>query len=153
MDSIKRDNKGFSLVELIVVVLIMAVIAVALAPQIFKWVENSRRSADMETKANLQAAMTVTIAADNVIAELIETGGAKLRVENSGATLTKGDGTTEFEASSATYKGLFSNLEENSLSELRTKSSESYILIEINAQPYITKTQYCDKDDNEIELE
>ena len=32
----KRNNKGFSLVELIVVILIMAVIAVALAPQVMK---------------------------------------------------------------------------------------------------------------------
>jgi len=42
----KMNNKGFSLVELIVVVLIMAIIAVALAPQVMKWVENSRISTD-----------------------------------------------------------------------------------------------------------
>lgn len=42
----KRNNKGFSLVELIVVVLIMAIIAVALAPQVMKWVENSRKAND-----------------------------------------------------------------------------------------------------------
>jgi len=42
----KMNNKGFSLVELIVVVLIMAIIAVALAPQVMKWVENSRVSTD-----------------------------------------------------------------------------------------------------------
>ena len=44
----KMNNKGFSLVELIVVVLIMAIIAVALAPQVMKWVENSRKSNDIE---------------------------------------------------------------------------------------------------------
>ena len=38
----KRNNKGFSLVELIVVILIMAVLAVALAPQVMKWVGNAR---------------------------------------------------------------------------------------------------------------
>ncbi|MCI5848904.1 MAG: type II secretion system GspH family protein, partial [Lachnoclostridium sp.] len=38
MKRTKKNNKGFSLVELIVVVLIMAIIAVALAPQVMKWV-------------------------------------------------------------------------------------------------------------------
>ena len=58
----KMNNKGFSLVELIVVVLIMAIIAVALAPQVMKWVENSRLSTDCETYdqmiSNLQLALT-----------------------------------------------------------------------------------------------
>jgi len=56
------NNKGFSLVELIVVVLIMAIIAVALAPQVMKWVENSRISTDCDTYdgliANIQVALT-----------------------------------------------------------------------------------------------
>jgi type IV pilus assembly protein PilA len=58
----KMNNKGFSLVELIVVVLIMAIIAVALAPQVMKWVENSRLSTDRDTYeqfiSNLQIALT-----------------------------------------------------------------------------------------------
>jgi len=58
----KMNNKGFSLVELIVVVLIMAIIAVALAPQVMKWVENSRISTDCETYdqliSNIQLALT-----------------------------------------------------------------------------------------------
>ena len=56
MKNLKKDNKGFSLVELIVVVLIMAIIAVALAPQVMKWVENSRITADQNTAGNLKAA-------------------------------------------------------------------------------------------------
>lgn len=57
-----KKNNGFSLVELIVVVLIMAIIAVALAPQVMKWVDNSRISTDIsnydEMVANLQVAIT-----------------------------------------------------------------------------------------------
>ena len=57
----KMNNKGFSLVELIVVVLIMAIIAVALAPQVMKWVENSRKSTDIENyNALIEAANIVT---------------------------------------------------------------------------------------------
>jgi prepilin-type N-terminal cleavage/methylation domain-containing protein len=46
MKKLRKNNKGFSLVELIVVVLIMAIIAVALAPQVMKWVNNSREATD-----------------------------------------------------------------------------------------------------------
>lgn len=49
MKKAKKNNKGFSLVELIVVVLIMAIIAVALAPQVMKWVDKSRISTDRQT--------------------------------------------------------------------------------------------------------
>ena len=50
----KKNNKGFSLVELIVVILIMAIIAVAIPPQVMKWVENSRIAKDMNTRAELE---------------------------------------------------------------------------------------------------
>ena len=58
-----KENKGFSLVELIVVILIMAIIAIALAPQILKWVNNSRISTDMQTKDTLVGAGRVWLTA------------------------------------------------------------------------------------------
>ena len=66
----KMNNKGFSLVELIVVVLIMAIIAVALAPQVMKWVENSRKSTDIENYNALIEAATVCSTNEDVIAEI-----------------------------------------------------------------------------------
>ncbi|MCR5638534.1 MAG: prepilin-type N-terminal cleavage/methylation domain-containing protein, partial [Lachnospiraceae bacterium] len=42
----KKNNKGFSLVELIVVVLIMAIIATALTLAVTKYVAKSKRSSD-----------------------------------------------------------------------------------------------------------
>ena len=44
----KMDNKGFSLVELIIVIAIMAILIAVLAPQYIKYVEKSRRSADLD---------------------------------------------------------------------------------------------------------
>jgi type IV pilus assembly protein PilA len=62
----KMNNKGFSLVELIVVVLIMAIIAVALAPQVMKWVENSRKSTDVQNYGHVAEALEVSYAKEIV---------------------------------------------------------------------------------------
>ena len=58
----KMNNKGFSLVELIVVIAIMAVLVGVLAPQFIKYVESSRRSTDVSNAQNIQSAVLTDIA-------------------------------------------------------------------------------------------
>ena len=53
----QKNNKGFSLVELIVVIAIMAVLVGVLAPQLIKYVEKSRESTDIQTCDNIVTAM------------------------------------------------------------------------------------------------
>ena len=49
----KQNNKGFTLIELIVVIAIIAVLAAILAPQYLRYVEKSRVSADQSTANEL----------------------------------------------------------------------------------------------------
>lgn len=55
----KLNNKGFSLVELIIVIAIMAVLIGVLAPQYLKYVEKSRVSADADQIDTLISAVEI----------------------------------------------------------------------------------------------
>ena len=55
-------NKGFSLVELIIVIAIMAVLVGVLAPQFIKYVEQSRKSTDIQNAENIKTAILADIA-------------------------------------------------------------------------------------------
>lgn len=57
----KMNNKGFSLVELIIVIAIMAVLIGVLAPQYMRYLERSRVAVDKELASNLQGAMTTAL--------------------------------------------------------------------------------------------
>ena len=52
----KKNNKGFSVVELIIVIAIMAILAGALAPALIKYINKSRRSADISNADTIRTA-------------------------------------------------------------------------------------------------
>ena len=73
----KKDNKGFSLVELIVVVLIMGILAVALTPQVMKWVNNSRIANDNQLMETVVSNLQLALANENAYAEATRLTDAK----------------------------------------------------------------------------
>ena len=58
----EMNNKGFSLVELIIVIAIMAVLVGVLAPQYLKYVKNSKVSTDITNASNINTAISAGIA-------------------------------------------------------------------------------------------
>lgn len=62
----KANNQGFSLVELIIVIAIMAVLIGVLAPQFIKYVENSREQKDASALAEVENAIEVALADEDV---------------------------------------------------------------------------------------
>lgn len=69
----QKNNKGFSLVELIVVIAIMAVLVGVLAPQLIKYVEKSREATDIQTCDNIATALKTYYADEEVSASATAT--------------------------------------------------------------------------------
>ncbi len=61
-----KNNKGFTLIELIVVIAIIAVLAVVLAPQYIQYVERGRESNDIQITQNLMDAASIVAASNTV---------------------------------------------------------------------------------------
>lgn len=55
------NNKGFSLIELIVVIAIMAILVGALAPQVTKYIESARRASDVQALGALFTVVQTTM--------------------------------------------------------------------------------------------
>ena len=89
----KKDNKGFTLVELVIVVAILAILVGILAPQYTKYVEKSRKAADA---ANLDNLVTgVKVAAADGKYDIVDTAEVTytLAMTSNETTLTKTGGT------------------------------------------------------------
>ena len=87
MEQKNVNNKGFSLVELIVVVLIMAIISVSLAPQVMKWVDNARIAADVNSYNSLIAQCQIALTDKDAFAELGSSNGYLITITSSGTTI------------------------------------------------------------------
>lgn len=82
----KMDNKGFSLVELIIVIAIMVILVAVLAPQYLKYVEKSRVATDVQTTVEFINSLQV-LASDP---DVDLTGGTYI-VENASADIKISD--------------------------------------------------------------
>lgn len=77
----KKNNKGFSLVELIIVIAIMAILAGALAPALIKYINKSRRSADISNADTIRTACQTAMSDEDAMVA-IGTGVTSETVSN-----------------------------------------------------------------------
>lgn len=91
----KTNNKGFSLVELIVVIAIMAVLVGVLAPQFLKFVERGRKSTDVQNVASIIAACDAYAADPTITTPLAN--NETITLKSGGSTNVAGSPTNTIE--------------------------------------------------------
>ncbi len=144
----KKDNKGFSLVELIVVVLIMGILAVALTPQVLKWVNNSRYANDKSLMGTVMTACQTALT-NKAAYDQLPTGTNEITIEikpsgtGNDATIsgTTGSGTA-LSDKIAEYCGETSW--DTFKSATHTQAKGSKIQIKINSKGKVTGTYTAD---------
>jgi len=82
----KKNNKGFTLVELIVVIAILGVLMAVLVPQYIQYVEKSRQGADRSTLGEIYHSVEITAAS----AESITAGTFTIEIGDSDGALKYG---------------------------------------------------------------
>ena len=121
MNNVKKNNKGFSLVELIVVVLIMAIIAVSLAPQVMKWVNNSRIATDRQTVDSVVSNLQIALTNSAAYSEVKDDADVQVTVNSAGVDFE--DANDDLEAAFATVADA---------STLKLKTTGATVTITIN---------------------
>ena len=118
----KKNNKGFSLAELIVVVLILGILAVAVTPQIMNWVNKSKIGKDDMYAGN------IATAAESVALEHLgkgDLGTAVLKYKVTDGAVTADGG------SSATIGSEIQSMIGDTKCKKPTQSKGDYFLITI----------------------
>lgn len=112
----KKDNKGFTLVELVIVVAILAILVGILAPQYTKYVEKSRKAADA---ANLENLVTVVKTAASDSTDKIAAGTYTIKLSN-GANVS----VTSGEQTSPALNAVFNEFAGNDWANTKLKSKK-----------------------------
>lgn len=87
----KKNNKGFTLVELVIVIAILALLVGLLAPQYTKYVEKTRKAADADNLEEMVKAVQV-YEADTDSDAALAAGDYSIELSTTGAPALTGDG-------------------------------------------------------------
>ncbi|MGN0485216.1 MAG: type II secretion system protein [Lachnospiraceae bacterium] len=137
----KSNNKGFSLVELIVVIAIMAVLVGILAPALIKYVDKSRRSTDVKNASEYTSAIQ-TYASDHE--EMAGCTGT-IALSNGAAVITTNDAGGSSSATNWLEKAIEDAGFKKEDMGLKSKSWGAsgvtiYVTVQSNLQPIFSAT-------------
>jgi len=122
-------NKGFSLVELIIVIAIMAILAAAIAPALIRYIDKSRKADDLTAGGTINSAVSAALANEDAYDELQTKTAQVIGVVAKDSISVVGN--------SALSREISSNLEQK-VSPKYKKESQSMFVIYVDAKGVIT---------------
>lgn len=123
----KKNNKGFSLIELIIAIAILIILTGLLAPQFMKYIEKSREAKDMQAMDTVYSSVQAALANEAAYDAMVElTDGDKIYK----GTLT--DVLKDTSSFGVELKGLLGNAALGLKSKKATSEGEICIAIEYN---------------------
>ena len=105
----KTNNKGFSLVELIIVIAIMAILVGAIAPALIRYIDKSRKSNDVTSAKTIKTAVETALGNEDIYSYLtnITTGDfSTVTIEPGKATATTGSTSSAVTISNCSATGI-----------------------------------------------
>ena len=133
----KLNNKGFSLIELIIVMAIMAILTVAIAPQYLKYVDRSRKSTDVQTVSTILTAIDIYAADPTTTAAIAD--GATITLYTTDTTITSSNATNNTDKALAN-----AGIKSVALKSSKWVSSGNVVItVHVGADGTITYTDNC----------
>jgi len=124
-------NKGFSLVELIIVIAIMAILAAAIAPALIRYIDKSRRADDVTAGGTINSAVSAALANEDAYDDIQTVTPGTVIGYVSKDTLVATAGGSNFN------KELSENLDQK-VSPKYKKNGASYFIIYLDGNRKIT---------------
>ena len=128
-------NKGFSLVELIIVIAIMAILAAAIAPALIRYIDKSRKADDLAAAETINTAVSAALANEDAYSEVAS-------VMDGSTTIISANGGTAFSGSYTTFLGEVNSSVGGTAPKVKyTKDNNTQwkVMISTNGKPVVMK--------------
>ena len=139
----KKTNKGFSLVELIIVIAIMAILAAAIAPALIRYIDKSRRADDVTAAGTVLTGVQTAMADEDCYSEIAKATSGQIIV----SVEAGGKGKVKVTSTLSDAKNLISEMESTLASGAPikyTKDGAKYYTVSVDGDVlsvYIATTQ------------